>query len=331
MSEKQDLSRAESVRQRLAKQNAKRVEQATQRAYKPAPTVTSRQKEHVAAKTRSARNRRRFNIALGLLPVDVQMNRPTLKLPHLRTGWRPVSLSLSILLVAAIYLVWTLPYFHATWATVIGNSRLTVEEINSALGISGQSIFMIQPDEVETQLLLNYPELAAVEVNVYLPNYVYVNVVERQPVILWQQDEGYTWIDSTGVAFRPRGVVAGLVPVVGLATPPAGIAPLDDPLSPPPYLSGELVDAILVLAPSVPPGEMMTYDPRNGLGWTDSRGWKVYFGMSAKDMPLKVRVYQSLVDALMTRGLYPEFISVAYPDAPYYRMAQAPEKPNVDE
>jgi hypothetical protein len=75
----------------------------------------------------------------------------------------------------------------------------------------------------------------------------------------------------------------------------------------------------------------MTYDPQDGLGWTDSRGWKVYFGTNAKDMPLKVRVYQSLVDSLMARGLYPAFISVAYPDAPYYRMAQAPEKSKVSQ
>jgi hypothetical protein len=330
MTEKNELSRAEVVRQRLAKQNAKRVERATQRAYKPSPAVTSRKKGYAAGKTRPIQYKRRYNIMLALLP-DLHLGRPTLSLPRLRTGWRPFSFSLILLLGTAIYLAWTLPYFHATWATVVGNSRLTVEEINSVLGISGQSIFTIQPEEVENRLLLNYPELVAVKVDVYLPNYVYVNVVERQPVILWQQGEGYTWIDSTGVAFRPRGVVTGLVPVVGLDTPPAGIAPPDDPLSPPPYLSRELVDAILVLAPNVPPGVMMTYDPRNGLGWTDSRGWKVFFGAGAKDMNLKVRVYQSLVDSLMARGLYPAFISVAYPDAPYYRMAHVPEKSEVGE
>jgi hypothetical protein len=332
MSEKNEVSRAEAVRQRLAKENAKRVERATQRAYRPSPAVASRKKVYAAGKTRPVQYKRRYNIMLALLP-GLHFDGPALSfsLPRLRTGWRPVSLFLTFMLCAALYLTWTLPYFHATWATVIGNSRLTVEEINSVIGISGQSIFMIQPKEVETRLLMNYPELVAVRVSVYLPNYVYVNVVERQPVILWQQGEGYTWIDSEGVAFRPHGVVTGLVPVVGLDTPPAGNAPSDDPLSPPPYVSKELVDAILGLAPNVPAGGMMTYDPRNGLGWTDGRGWKVFFGADAKDMNLKVRVYQSLVDSLMARGLYPEFISVAYPDAPYYRMAQVPEKSEVNE
>jgi cell division protein FtsQ len=330
MSEKDEVSRAEAVRQRHVKQNAKRVEQATQRAYRPSPAVASRKKGYAPAKRRPVYSKRRYNIMLALLP-DFHLERPILSLPRFRTGWRPVSLFLSFMLGVAIYLVWTLPYFHATWATVTGNSRLTVEEINTALGISGRSIFMIQPEEVETNLLMNYPELAAVKVSVYLPNYVYVNVVERQPVILWQQGEGYTWIDSEGIAFRPRGAVAGLVPVLGLETPPAGTAKADDPLSPPPYISKELVDAILVLAPNVPPGAMMTYDPHEGLGWTDNRGWKVFFGTDARDMPMKVRVYQSLVDSLMARGLYPAYISVAYPDAPYYRMAQVPENNDVNE
>ena len=63
-----------------------------------------------------------------------------------------------------------------------------------------------------------------------------------------------------------------------------------------------------------------SYDAYNGLGWTDSRGWRVFFGSNAKDMALKVRVYQALVDSVTARGLYPVFISVARVDAPYYRM-----------
>ncbi len=320
MTEKSDLSRAEAVRQRRAQQNTKRLKQATERAYKPTPTVTSRSRNYVANKYKRSSNQRRYNIALGLR--DLHLHRPTIHLPHLRAGWRTASFLLTFVLAAAIYLAWTLPYFHAAWATVIGNNRLTADEINAVLGVAGQSIFTIQPDEVETRLRLNYPELSSAEVKVYLPNHVYVTVTERTPVILWQQGEGYTWIDSTGVAFRPRGVVTGMVPVVGLANPPAGIALLDDPFSPPPYISQEMVEAILVLAPNVPEGVMMMYDPRNGLGWNDSRGWRAFFGADSKDMALKVRVYQSLVDSLMARGLYPAFISVAYSDAPYYRMAR---------
>jgi hypothetical protein len=93
-----------------------------------------------------------------------------------------------------------------------------------------------------------------------------------------------------------------------------------DPLSPPPYMSVDLVSAIQTLAPSTPIGIPIIYDAYNGLGWTDSRGWRVFFGSNAKDMVLKVRVYQGLVDSVTARGLYPVVINVARVDAPYYRM-----------
>ena len=96
----------------------------------------------------------------------------------------------------------------------------------------------------------------------------------------------------------------------------------DDPFAPPPYIQKELVDAILALAPTVPADSTMVFDRSFGLGWTDSRGWKSFFGTSAQDMPLKVRVYQSLVDSLVSRGKIPSFISVMYPDAPFYRAVE---------
>ena len=89
-----------------------------------------------------------------------------------------------------------------------------------------------------------------------------------------------------------------------------------------PYVSEDMVKAIQILAPNVPSGATLTYDPRYGLGWQDSRGWQAYFGSGAKDMTTRIRVYQSLVNSLLQRGVYPVFISVQYPNAPYYRLSQ---------
>jgi hypothetical protein len=238
--------------------------------------------------------------------------------------WRRTAAVAALLLGVVIYLALSIPYLHVGNATVLGNNRLSAEEINSVLGVTGQSIFTVRPADVATRLLLNYPELSSAQVNVYLPNHVYVTVTEREPVILWQQDGGYTWIDSAGVAFRPRGEAAGLVLVNGLGMSAANIAPpTDNPLSPPSYIQKELVDAILALAPNVPADSTMIFDPTYGLGWKDSRGWRAFFGTGMKDMPLKARVYQSLVNSLLESGKTPAFISVAYPDAPFYRMTES--------
>lgn len=321
MSEKQEPTRSELARLRRAQRTVKELEQTSKRASKPVATVVSRvPKVSGGLELRRVENRRRFNVALGM--PDIHLHRPNFNLPNLRAGWRTASLFTVIFLGIAIYLVLTLPFFNIPSVTVLGNNRLTREEISAVTGVVGQSVFMVQPEEAATRLRMNYPELALVEVSVYLPNHVYVTVSEREPVIFWQQGEGYTWIDSQGVAFRPRGVATGLVSVASEANPPAGISSIADPASPPPFMQKELVDAILALAPSVPAGSTMTFNSADGLGWTDDRGWKAFFGSSAHDMPLKVRVYQSLVDSLVNRGKSPAVINVAYPDAPFYRMAE---------
>jgi hypothetical protein len=114
----------------------------------------------------------------------------------------------------------------------------------------------------------------------------------------------------------------GLLLVAALAAPPGGIAPADDPLSPPPFVSPDLVQAIQTLAPNAPPGAPLIYHPDHGLGWSDAQGWQVFFGVDAQDMALKFQVYQSLVLSLTGRNIYPAFISVEHPDAPFYRMAE---------
>ena len=320
MSERRELTRAEAARRRRAQRAAKEMEQTTKRAVKPMVAVTSRTPTiPISSRPRLVARPRRFNIALGL--PEFHLHKPKFAMPRIRANWRFASILISILLVAAIYLAFTLPYFFVPSATVLGNNRISREEITSILGVVGQSIFTVQPDELETRLRMNYPELLSAEVKVYLPNHIYVTVSERAPVILWQKGEGYTWVDATGVAFRPRGMEAGLVPVVAADEPLPGISVTDDLFSPPPYMQKELVDAILALSPLLPAGETMTFDSTHGLGWKDPRGWQAYFGMSAHDMPLKIRVYQSLVDSLMARSVYPEYINVVYPEAPYYRMA----------
>lgn len=326
MSEKRELSRAELVRQRRAQRVAKEMQQTTQRALKPIVPVASRNNvptRPISNKPARKAKTRRFNVAFGL--PEIKLHRPSITMPRIRGNWRVASLLIALTLGLAIYFALTLPYFYVPNATVLGNNRLSREEIEMVLAVAGESIFAVKPDEVAARVRLNYPEISGVEVKVYLPNHVYVTVTERQPVILWQQENGYTWVDTTGIAFRPRGTSDGLIPVIGLTAPPEGVASLDDPYSPVPFMQAELVDAILVLAPNVPAGVTMIFDPSYGLGWNDSRGWQAFFGTTSKDMALKIRVYQSLVDSLVSSNKIPEFISVVYPDAPFYRMSEVQE------
>ena len=320
MNEKKEFSRSELVRLRREKENTQRIQRVAQEATRPMPPVTTRAKPSDAApKRKTPRNtRRRFRIALSKMPrTDIR----SISIPRPRFGWRFVSFSLAAILGLTLYFAFNLPQLRVTEAQIVGNQIITPADVNSVLNISGRPIFMLIPAQLETRLRLNFPELVSVRVNISLPNLVTVNVAERNPVVRWEQGSGYTWVAEDGVAFKPRGEKPELISVVAESAPPAG-GSAADPLNPAPFISVDMVLALKGLAGHVPPGIPILYDARMGFGWNDPRGWRVYFGATASDVELKMRVYESLVESLTQRGIRPALINVTFPTAPYYRMSQ---------
>lgn len=321
MSEKKTLSRSESVRQRrrsgTPQSRPQKKKSRSKSGYRELPPITARGVVNdFAIERRKKAGKRRFNAAISL-------PRPAFRaLPSIRVGWRLLSFILVILFGTGLYLFWTLPEFRVRDAQIIGNQRIPADEINAALELNGQPVFLQTPAKLRERALLAYPELASVEVSVDFPNIVTVNVTERKPVVLWQQDGGYAWVDETGTAFRPRGEAPGLIVVQALGAPPVITVLEPDPLVPPPFISDDTVKALMALAPFVPAGAPILYDPATGFSWTDSRGWQAIFGTGGDNVDVKVRVYQAMVDWLTQRGIRPILINVAYPDAPFYRAEQ---------
>lgn len=320
MSDKREPSRAELVRLRREQEHARQLQRASNVTARSMRVTTRAQQKPVKPARRHVSNaRRRFQIALPHAPhADVR----SINIPRPRLGWRLFSFILAGLLGAAIHLAFNLPELRVTEARLTGNQWITQAETNSVLNLSGQPIFVLIPADLETRLRLNYPEIESVRVTVALPNLVTVHVTERQPLIRWEQGGGYTWISEDGIAFRPRGESAGLIPVVALSAPPVEGGASSDPLTPAPFIPVEMVHALKVLVGHVPPGTPILYEKGYGFGWNDPRGWRVYFGTSAGDIALKLRVYEAMVDSLTQKGIRPALINVMYPTAPYYRMNQ---------
>ncbi len=327
MSRKKDLSRADLVRLRREQDSSKRVERARKESTRSAP-VTSRRKDKTQPRRKSATAntgttrsaRRRFQNALLPVAPDAELRGISIARPHL--GRRLPAFLVVALLGAVLYFAFNLPQLRVAAAQVTGNQMLTPAEINSALDIEGEPAFLLIPAELEKRLLLSYPELVAAKVDVTLPNVVSVQVVERKPVIRWEQGDGYTWVAEDGVAFRPHGESSSLISVVASSAPPIEGIVSPDSLAPTPFLAPELVQTLRGLASHVPPGASILYDAGFGFGWNDPRGWKVYFGMNARDVELKMRVYDSMVASLTQRGIQPALINVTYPTAPYYRLSE---------
>jgi len=312
MMAKRTTSRSDLVRQRRRKRD--------KNSYRELPPITARGVVNdFAIERRKKAKKRRFNAAISLPRPIVR----ALPLSHKRIhiGWRLLSFILVVLLGTGLYLAWTLPEFRVNAAQITGNQRIPADEINAALELNGRPVFLLTPAYIREQALRAFPELASVEVSLDLPNFLTVYVTERQPVVQWQQDGGFAWIDETGRAFRPRGEAPGLIVVQALGAPPAITVLEQDSLAPAPFIKEETVDALIELAPHVPAGTPILYHPVEGLSWTDGRGWQAVFG-SGEDMEVKARVYQAMVAWLTQRGTRPILINVAYPDAPFYRAEQ---------
>jgi hypothetical protein len=351
-----EKSRAETVRQRRSSQtrvkpDANKAKQGTRQTYRTAsiflpgepqpapatrrPPVTSskgrqapasRSRLHTAqtrtsgrmgtfktAKHASRQTGYDFAFSLGRTAVHA----PAFYLPQLGPRW--ISAGLTLLMGLVLFSMWTANTFTVSGAELSGNQRLNAANVNSALGLVGQPIFNAIPSQIESNLRTAFPDLASVSVQVGFPNHIYVNVVERTPLLVWSQDGNITWIDSNGVSFTPRGNVPGLIPVASTGIPPK--LPGDSKLSvyDQPFIDPAMVQAIVVLHPQVPAGSPMVYDPTYGMGWQDPHGWSVYFGQTTQDIAVKEKVYQSIVDTITKQGIQPTLISVEYLDAPFYK------------
>ncbi len=323
MTDKESSSRADLVRQRRKKDENRRLTRPAQRASLPTPTLTRRgatlDASTVRAKPKKAKLVRQYD-SVAAAPMTGQLQVPAL--PRIRVGWRLLSFFLVALFGTGLYFAWTLPVFRVAGPMLVGNQMLGAEEFESVLRLNNAPVFLIVPADAETALRLGFPEITSVKVSVELPNKVIATITERQPVIRWEQGGEFAWVDAEGVIFRPRGEAQGLVVVSASGSPPAGSRSGDDPLAPVPFVAAQVIESIRLLAPHVPPGSVLLYNPKFGIGWVDNRGWTIWFGSNAAETDVKLRIYSVLVDSLAERGITPSFINVAFPGAPYYRLGQ---------
>jgi hypothetical protein len=349
MTAQQKTSRATTVRQRRsAKQNTKpasqRASQIARQSYRPASiflpvearlgtpaalrktkngalrhafgvsSPTNEKKNSTRQMTKKS-NQKSYDFALSLGRTSVRV--PVLSLPKLGPRW--VSIVLTLLLALLLYAMETANIFKINTVEVTGNQRLGSADVVAMVGLTGQPIFTIIPSQTEKNLRIAFPDLAGASVRIGFPNQVRITIMERTPILAWYQDGKITWIDPNGVAFTPRGDVPGLIQIASIGNPPE---PALDSLKSnfdKTFIATDLVKAILTLFPQVPGGAPMIFDPKYGIGWQDTRGWSVYFGLNSQAIEIKKKVYQAILESFSQKNIQPTLISVAYLDAPFYK------------
>lgn len=264
-------------------------------------------------------------------------------LPQLGLSWRLVSLVLVGILGFGLYAIWQAPVFRVDAPEIEGLKRLSINQINMELGLTGKPIFSIDPLSLRSNLMKAFPEFSEAKVEIALPDTVYITVTERIPVLTWIQDGESYLVDVNGVTFPTRGSTStSNYPMVEASGDPPGVPKSDQEppslqeetiakitgiinpqLSPEdqvkPLLAPEFVKAVLLIANQAPDGSKMLFDPIHGLGWADRRGWNVYLG-SAEDVAVKLEIYRAILEQLKAQESRPTMISVEYVHAPYFRM-----------
>jgi len=328
--ERATITRAEAIRRRREEEEKRRDKDTRQRAVKPKSASTQAKAERpTISLTPASKGRlsRRYDIAMsvpygrGFRRSGRTIQLPEITLPRLSYGPRWISFLLMSACLFLIYGMYNTDAYLVQSINVTGNQRIHTDEIEMVIGIWNQPSFVVNPAQVEYNLLASYPELISVSVHVGLPAEITIRVQERLPAIAWEQAGQVVWIDAQGYSFPPRGVVddLALVTAMGLPSPPleAETAPT---IGARPFMTPELARSIMTLYPTMPEGASLVYDPQYGLGWQDPLGWKVYFGQSGDNMQSKLNVYLTIVEYLLKRNIQPALISVEYPSAPFYRM-----------
>ena len=254
-------------------------------------------------------------------------------------------LSILMVMVLGLSLFWMMnsPAYLVTEDTiqVDGLNRVDLELLLTKSGILNEPVFLISPEELTESLPKTVTALDSVEVSVKMNGTVVMNVVERVPVLTWDQ-EGIpqpSWVDIEGRLFPALGSAENLVYVHANGYPP--IPPqlliasndeeaekedltseeIDKDKGREPLLEPELVPNILKLARSLPEESQLIYDRERGFGWEDPEyHWMVYFGKQLDRPELRVKIYEEIAAMFTEKQHKPVLISVEYIHAPYYRM-----------
>jgi len=225
-------------------------------------------------------------------------------------NWRYVSGLMLASLGLALFVMLTADIFTVRGIALSGASYLDTGTVFSYTGVAGKHVLDIDP-EVVRQTLLDIPTIAEADIILgWPPDLVRVRIVERQPAVLWSQNDIDAWVDIHGrVLTAPLQERTDLIRIVTRGI--EGVISLND------RIPQEVIDGARQLAQLVPEERRLRYDPLLGLGFRQNGGgWEAWFG-SGLDMEVKILVYRRIVEELTGRGITPAVINVSNPDKPF--------------
>ena len=133
---------------------------------------------------------------------------------------KTVSLLLLAAVAVALYWMHTSESFYIYRENVRfeGAHYLTQEELFTACDIDSWSIFWLDPEKIQKQVVA-HPYVTDADVKIRWPGQIDISVQEVRPVALWATDQQEYWLLEDGVALAPRE--SDLQPMLRIIDPAA--------------------------------------------------------------------------------------------------------------
>lgn len=275
-------------RSRLRKQPKRRRTKATGNTLIPRIAVPK------TAKNRRRRNNRRVKM-------------PTAIMKRLLTSSRWLSLALLSVTVYALIVIGQDTSFFLTNIPVTGNITIPASDIVFSSGLAGTHVFAANPSNA-AERIGQLSGIASAKVMLQWPNKVNIEVVEDQPLAVWQEGGKSYWIVASGSLVPARRTVPHLLLIQSEAEKRS-----ENEI----YVPTDVLEGALALKKLRPNIDQLSYHPGSGLSYQDGRGWWAYFGSGA-EMAQKLVVYETIVEELLQRAETPTYISVRNHAKPYY-------------
>lgn len=230
---------------------------------------------------------------------------------HIR--WRVVSALIVLVFAGVLTLIFTTDLFYVRAVKVRGLEYLTTEEVFAFADVANYHLFWLDPNFVRENILRS-PSIADASVELgWPPEMISIEVEERQPAIIWTESGVDMWVDLQGRIMTSRTELPTLMRIE------ASVGAFDEPLTDGRQLDEDIVFGALQMQELLPDQTSLNYDPVHGLGWTNGEGWQIWMG-AGTGMNEKIKIYQTLTQNLIARGIQPGEINISNPDAPFYTV-----------
>ncbi len=158
----------------------------------------------------SRRSDKRYDRAGAVVLNRVKLGQAPISLHRIRWMHRGLWGLLALAVLGAGLALWLTvdARFYVYDVQIVGNRRLSHQEIFEASGLRGLHILWARSSVIESRILEALPSLESVEAGCRLPSECTISVVERRPRVLWDERSAVSgelwWIDEEGAVFLVR-------------------------------------------------------------------------------------------------------------------------------